>query len=423
MAAGLLAGIAPARQAWRANPNDALKGTQAAGTTRRRWAARDLLFAAQVALCCMVVTACLVAFRGLARAISARPGIEAQSTSLVAFDLGMSRYSRADGTRFKRQALESVLQLPGVISAGYASSVPLSLDQSMTTVFSEQAADFTFRNGALASYYHVSPGYLSAAGTRLLRGRDFTWQDGPDAPQVAIVNETFARKVAGTADAVGRRFRYPNRELVEIVGVVEDGKYMSLTEEPRPALFRPADQWYSPETVLIARTPVDGALANQMRQVIARLDSTLPVHRVGSLAQHIGVAFFPARAATVALAAFGVLAAMLAITGIYGLASYSVSRRVREIGIRMAVGARRAHVLRFVLGRTAVLLAAGSAVGVAAGAAASRLLANIVYQASPRDPLVIGAVTLTMVVIALASALGPARRAVSTDPVRALRQD
>jgi predicted permease len=423
MAAGVLAGIGPVRQAWGTNPNDALKGTQAAGTTRHKWAARDLLFAAQVALCCILVTACLVAFRGLARAVSARPGFEVQGTSIVVFDLGMARYSPADGGRFRRRALESVLQLPGVTAAGYASSVPLSLDQSMTEVFPEQAAGFTVRAGTLATYYHVSPGYFAAIGTRLLRGRDFSWRDGREAPPVAIVNETFARQVAGTADAVGRLFRYADRTLVEIVGVVEDGQYISLTEEPRPALFRPAEQWYSPETVLIVRAVIDGAHANEMRKAIAGLDSTLPVHRTGSLAQHIGVAFFPAKAATVALAAFGALAAMLAITGIYGIASYSVSQRVREIGIRIAVGAQRRHVLRFVLGRTVVLLVVGSALGIAGGAAASRLLANIVYQASPRDPLVLGSVAATMAIIALASALGPARRAISTDPLRALRQD
>lgn len=197
---------------------------------------------------------------------------------------------------------------------------------------------------------------------------------------------------------------------------------MSLTEAPRPAFFRPILQSRNGTSVLVVRSALPaGAMARQLRQVIAALDPRLPVYGLGSLPEMLGFALFPARAASIALGAFGLLAMMLAATGIYGLASYSVSRRQREIGIRIAVGARPAQVLGFVLGRTALLLGVGSAIGLTLGFAAAKLLTSVVYLASPRDPLVLIAPSLLMVALGIAAAGGPARRALAVDPVRALR--
>jgi ABC-type antimicrobial peptide transport system permease subunit len=167
----------------------------------------------------------------------------------------------------------------------------------------------------------------------------------------------------------------------------------------------------------------DGEVSRQLRQAIASLDPELPLCALGSIDQLLGLAYFPAQAATVILTAFGVLAVMLAITGIYGLASYTVSRRVREIGIRVAVGACWWQVLGGVLGRLAILLSAGSVAGLLLGMAGTRFLASIVYQATPRDPVVLGGVALTMVAVALFSAWIRARRALSVDPIRSLRHE
>jgi ABC-type antimicrobial peptide transport system permease subunit len=173
--------------------------------------------------------------------------------------------------------------------------------------------------------------------------------------------------------------------------------------------------------VLIVRSSRD--VAAELERLIARLDPALPVDNSGSLKQVLAVAFFPSYLATLALGAFGVLAAMLAVTGIYGIASYSVSRRRREIGIRMAIGARAGDVLRFVLGRTAILVLAGAALGLAGGIAASAVLAKVVYGASSHDPSVLAAVTLSMAAVALGSVASPARKAISVDPQQALRMD
>ena len=424
IATGLIFGVAPARRAVRTDPNGALRNTAAGSGPHRRWAGRDLLLAAQVALCCFLVTACFVSVRGLARAFDTPVGIDRRGLNVAAFDTGLAHYNADEGARFQRRALDAAAQLPGVTAAAYGNSVPLWIDQSSTTVFAEGATDLRLFRGITAAHYNASPGYFAALGTRMVAGRDFTWHDDRAASLVGIVNERFARMVLGTRDAVGRRYREGSGPLVEIVGMVEDGKYESLTEQPKPALFRPAAQSYNDSTVLLVRSRLPEAVAAaQLRRTMSSLDPQLPVYALGSVNQLLGLAYFPARAATVALGAFGLLAVMLAVTGVYGLAAYTVSRRVREIGVRVALGAQPWQVLRSVMGRTGVLLLAGSAAGLAMGMAGTRLLASIVYHATPRDPVVLGAVAATMVLVAIVAAWVPARRAVSVDPIRSLRHE
>jgi predicted permease len=434
---GLLFSIAPARQVLAADPSQALKGGAAGGLEllrrRRRpgrrgagspvrWPMRDLLLAAQVALCCVLVTACLVALRGMVRSLSTPLGFEPRGVAVASVDLGLAGYDLERAEVFRRRALEAISRLPGVTAAGYGNSLPLSIDQSSNTVFRAETMDFRPTRGKIATLYQVSPGYLRALGARLLGGRDFTWHDDARSPLVAIVNQTFARQLLGKPNPVGLRFRAGQGPLIEVAGVVEDGKYVSLTEAPRPAFFRPILQSRNGTSVLVVRSALPaGEMARQLRQAIAELDPRLPVYGLGGLPQMLGFALFPARAASVALGAFGLLAIMLAATGIYGLASYSVSRRQREIGIRVAVGARPAQVLGFVLGRTVLLLGVGSAVGLALGVAAAKLLTSVVYLASPRDPLLLVAAALVMVALGVAATGGPARRALDVDPVRALR--
>jgi predicted permease len=422
--AGILSGLAPARQTWRMDPYQSLKGTPS-GAVGRRWALRDVLLTTQVAVCCVLLTASFVSLRGLSRALSTPLGFDAHSVAVAGFDLGLAHYKQQDAQNFQRRALDAVARLPGVTAAAYGNSVPLSIDQSSNMVFAENETDFRPSKSTGVSYYDVSPGYFRAMGTRLIAGRDFTWRDDKNATRVAIVNETFARKMFGTRDAIGGRFRYGrNAPPIEVIGVVETGKYTTLTEAPRPALFRPTAQSYNATTMLLVRSALPEAeMAEQIRKTIGDLDSRLPLYGVGSLTQMLGFAFFPSRAATVALSALGVLAIMLAITGIYGLAAYAVSKRTRDIGIRIAVGAQPLQVLRSVLGRTVMLLSIGSSVGLALGLAAGQVLSSVVYEASARDPLVIAAVALTMAVIGLGAALAPARQALSIDPIRALRQE
>jgi predicted permease len=421
LAAGILSGLAPARQAWRADPNSMLKGE--APRRRGRLALRDVLVAAQVAICCALVACCFVSIRGLNRAFAMPIGIQPRGVAVVAVDLDLARYGRDGGRQFQRRALDAVSQIPGVTSAAFANTIPLNPDQSTTTVFREETADRRPRDGIGAAYYMVSPGYFRTMGTRLLYGREFTWHDDGKAG-VAIVNERLARALTGTADAVGRRFRNPGGGLVEIVGVVEDGKYQTLTEDPSGALFWPSPQVYNGTTLVLAHSSLpEAALASEMRDAIAPLDPHLPLYSVGAARQLLQLAFLPPRLAVGALTVFGVLALILAITGIYGLSAYSVSRRVREIGIRVAVGAGPRDVLACVLRRMGWLVAIGSCAGLALAWLAGKVLAAVVYQASSHDPLVLAATAATLAAAGLGASVGPARRALRIEPSRALRHD
>ena len=420
--AGILFGTAPAAQASRTDANAILKGEQK--TWRRtRLAMRDVLVVLQVALCFVLVSGCLLSLRGLQQAMGLRLGFQPQGVSVVGFDLGLSGYSEEQGRNFQRRALEALEQLPGTISAAYSNSVPLSVDESESTSYSEDIPNPRPADGISAAFYEVSPQFFKTMGIQLLAGREFDWHDDRKAPLVAVINQTFARQIMHTENPLGKRFRFGlGGKLRQIIGLVEDGKYESLTESPKPAVFQPILERYNPTTTLIVKSSVpETQMVPEMRQAIARLDPHLPFFGTGSLEQMLGFAFFPTRAAAVALSAFGVLAIMLAATGIHGLVSYAVARRVREIGIRIAVGARPAQVIRLVLGRLMVLLIVGATLGLALALAAGQVLASIVYQASPRDPEVLAAVILTVALIGLLASWAPMRRALRVEPTVALR--
>ena len=361
----MLFGAGSALQAWKADPALGLKGP-AAPRAYRAWAARDLLLPVQIALCYVLVTASLVAVRGLMRSFRTPLGFRPEGAAAIGYDVGLAGYNEGQGRVFEQRAAEAAAHLPGVESAAYSSSVPLSIDDSTTTVYPENTTDF----------------------------------------------------------AAGRRFRMGRDELYEIVGIAEDGKYESMTETPKGAIFFPILQNYTPTIVLMARSRrPEFEVAAEMREAIARLDPHLAVYGVGSLNQMLGLVYLPMRAAVVALGAFGVLALMLAITGIYGLAAYTVSRRTREIGIRMAIGASPPQILRLVFGRTGALVALGAGAGLVAGVAGAGVLASVVYQATSRDPVVIGAAVFSMACVGLGAVFGPARRALRVDPVQALRHE
>jgi hypothetical protein len=292
-------------------------------------------------------------------------------------------------------------------------------------VYKEETSDLKPPNAAAMPFrYEVSPGYFEAAGTNLLAGRSFSWQDDKNAPAVAVVNSDFAVKMFGSVTgAVGKNFRLQNGTLVQVVGVVEDGKYMSLTEARQPAMFLPCLQSPSSAAWLVVRSRRDPQqLAGAIRRKVRDLDAGLPVD-TQTWTQMLEVVLFPARVATMALGVLGLMGAMLSITGIFGMAAYTVSTRLRELGIRMALGAARTEVLNAALSRPLKLLAIGSAVGLALGLLGTRVLAFIVYQATPRDPFVLAGVVLAMALLGLLATWIPAQRALSVNPLILLRED
>jgi predicted permease len=424
LVAGGLFGSAPAWRASKSEPNLVLRG---ASTTwgRGRLAFRDVLVVVQVALCFVLVSASLLSLRGLQQALKMNLGFAPQHVSVAAFELGLAGYSEDRGRAFQQQALQVIQHLPGVQSAAYSNSLPLSIDQSHTGVFPDGKGDPRPSDRIPVAYYQVSPDFFATLGTKLQGGREFTWHDDKNAPQVAIVNAAFAKRVLHPGNPVGQRFRGGRTwPFTEVIGVVEDGKYETLTESQQPVVFWSILQSYNSTTTLEVRSSIPSTqMVGEVRRAIARLDPALPLYGVGPLEEMLGVAFLPTQAAAIALGFFGVLAIVLAATGIHGLAAYAVSRRTREIGVRMALGARPVQVVRLVLAKTALLLVLGSVVGLTLAVATGQVIASVVYGAQPRDPLVMLAVWGSIALIALSAAWSPARRATRVDPLVALRYE
>jgi predicted permease len=422
LASALLPGLIPARQVWRTHAMQAMKSGAPITGLSRRLTLRDLLLGVQITLCALLVTASLVSFRGMERSLHAPIGFVPQGATLAEADMHMGGYSDRSALPVQQRLIEAVGHIPGVTAVGTIDNTPLGTGGSSTPVYREGTDDQRQSNSVMAAhYYSISPGYLKAAETRLLAGRDITWQDNATKPRVALVNQTFARRMFGNTSAVGQHFR--QGDLVEVIGVVEDGKYESLTEDPTPAMFLPVAQLFETDTALVVRSPLPQAeVAASLNAVLTRVDPSLPF-TLHSWSDSLAPVLFPARVATVALGVMGLLAAMLAVTGVFGMAAYSVSKRLKEFGIRVALGSRRTQLMRAALLRPLLLLFSGSLLGLLLGVVASGLLAHLIYQATSRDPLVLAGALLTMTLVGLLATWIPARRALAVDPAQLLREE
>jgi len=422
---GLLFGMVPVGQVLRSDPWQAIRTGAAGGERMKRFALRDLLLVAQIAICAVLVTSSLVAVRGLMRSLSSRYGFSPENVVLVNTDLRMAGYTEDSVAPMQRRMIDAVAAIPGVTAAGNISQIPLGLGGGDSDVFRDTTTDYRPSNiAADAMNYNISPGYLQAAGTRLLAGRDLRFDDDKKAPTVALVNRQFAVKVFGSLEkALGGHFKFWGGNRAEVVGVVEDGKYRTMTEDQQAAMFFSFQQHDVSYTWLVVRSQRDPQeMAAALERTLHGLDSSLPL-TIRPWTQEMDSALFAARVASVALGALGLLGAMLAVTGVFGMASYVVSKRLRELGIRVALGAGQKEILGTALGRAFRLLAFGSAAGVALGLMGTRVLSYIVYQATPKDPLVLGGVTATMLLLGLIAAWIPARRALAVDPLILLREE
>jgi predicted permease len=423
---GLLFGIVPVRQVLRANPYEIVKAGSSA-RLGRRITVRDVLLVVQIAICAVLVTSSLVAVRGLIRSLHGNFGFEPRNALLLNVNLAMAGYSGDQAPAMKRRIFDAMARIPGVEHVGWVNDYPpLAYGSNFrSNVYKDETTDLRQANTAATPFrYNISPGYFEAAGTSLLTGRSFSWDDDKGAPSVAVVNRGFAVKFFGSVpQAMGRAFKLQDGTRVEVVGVVEEGKYYSLNEDPQPAIFLPALQSPSSTFYIVVRSERDPEqLAAAMRSKLRELDEGLPV-TISSWKTVLSLVLFPSQMATVSLGVLGLMGAMLSITGIFGMAAYSVSKRLRELGIRIALGAQRGEVLQTALGRPLKLLAIGSAAGLVLGLLATRVLAFIVYQATPRDPLVLGSVVLAMLLLGLVATWIPAQRALSVDPLILLREE
>ena len=272
--------------------------------------------------------------------------------------------------------------------------------------------------------FNISPEYFRAAGTALLSGRSFTWHDDKNAPRVAVINQEFARKIFGSAaNALGDITRCGMARASRWSASPRTENTSTLTEDPSPRCFFPSCNRHRVRLSLVVRSNRDPQqLAAAIRSKLRDLDAGLPCF-IQTWNEEMNLVLFPSRVATVALGVLGMMGAMLSITGIFGMAAYSVSKRLRELGIRMALGAQKRQVLQAALGRAFKLLAFGSACGLLLGILGSRVLSYIVYQATPRDPLVLACVVLAMSLLGLLATWIPAQRALSVEPLMLLREE
>ena len=419
---GFLFGAVPVRQVLRTSPYEIVKAGSII-SVGRRLTVRDVLLVVQIALCAVLVTSSFVAVRGMARTLHNNFGFALENTMLVESDLSMAGYTGDQVPPMQKRMIDAIAAIPGVESVGLADGLPLAQGASDSNVFTDDTVDLRPANAAAdVNLYRVSPEYFHAAGTALLAGRPFTWHDDKNSPRVAVVNREFARRIFKSADgAIGRHFKLPDGTRVQIVGIAEDGKYNGLTENPQTAMFLPILQMPSSATLLVVHSQLDPQqLAPIIRSRLHEVDAALPF-LVETRRRAMDIPLFGPRMATISLGVMGLMGAMLSITGIFGMAAYSVSKRLRELGIRIALGAQRKEVLQAALGRPFKLLAFGSVAGLILGILASRVLASVVYQATPRDPLVLAGAVLTMLLLGLVATWIPARRALKVDPLVLLR--
>ena len=420
---GLLFGLIPARNVSRSDPLQAMKSGTVDATPLHPFALRDLLLGAQIVICTLLVTTSLVSVRAMVRVLHISLGFQPHGALLAEIDLSEVEPGGDAPLEKKKAMIDALRDISGVTAAGTLSKPPFTGGLRGIPVFWPGTTEFTLNNSVLASLaLTISPDYLDAARTQLTAGRDFSWYDTNTTPRVTIVNKTFARKMWGDAPAIGQHFIFLDH-LREVVGVVEDGKYLEIQESPQPVVYLPLSQNEQANTVFVVRSQQP---AKEMVPAIERALNTIEPNApvtVQSWSDALAGPLFPARAATIALGVMGGLASILAVTGIFGVAMYNVSRRMKELGIRVALGARMRDVMNVALGRPIMLLGVGSMVGLLLSSLAGWLLEQIVYQANPRDPVVLVGAVLTMALLGIAASAIPALRAMAIDPSKLLREE
>jgi predicted permease len=424
LASGILFGMVPVRQVLKVDSYQVVK-SGATGVIGRRITGRDLLLVLQIAICAMLVTSSLVAVRGLLRSLHSNLGFEPQNAILINTFPGLAGYRDGAVPGMQKRVIQSIGNVPGVASVGLIDWPPLYGGTHGASVFTDETTDLRPSNArANVVTYKISPDYFTAAGTAVLAGRTLSQHDDENSSRVAVVNRQFAIKIFGSAsNAVGGYYKLRDGARIQVVGMVEDGKYLTLIEDPEAVMFLPILQSPSNDTWLVVRSSGDPLqMAPALKGALRDVDPGLPSY-ISAWSKDLDQALFPSRVATVSLGVFGALGAMLSVTGIFGMAAYSVSKRLRELGIRIALGAQPKEVLHAALGRAFKLLAFGSAAGLLLGVLASRVLAHIVYQATPRDPVVLGGVVLAMLFLGLLATWIPAQRALSLDPLTLLREE
>ena len=421
--AAAIFGLAPALNLTRLGASSALKEGALAVAGQRRFGLRGALIAAQVSVSLVLLVCAGLFLRSLQQAATVDLGLDADNVVVASFDLRTQGYSEPRGRAFYAELTERVAGLPGVRAVTLAQRVPLSGDGGRRRAGVEgyepqPGEDMEF------NFNVVGPEYFDVMRVPLVNGRGFTASDREGAPQVAVVNETFAARYWPGQDPIGKRLTsFSGATSIEIVGVARDGRYQTLTEAPLPYIYRPFLQDYEEMTLHVRLARDTGSFLPLLRREIRAVDSQLPILRLASMRSATAFATWPQRIAATLLGACAALALLLAAVGLYGVVAYAVSRRTREIGIRMALGAGRHAVVRMVLAGSMKVVAIGLAIGFALSLAAGRAIESFLGDVSSADPVALVAAPLVMIACALVASWLPARRAARIDPMKALREE
>jgi len=430
LAAGVFFGLAPATQASNTELTRALKEDEIQWKSRR-FSLRNVLLVGQMAVSMLLLVIAGLFVRSLQNAGSVDPGFDTRNSAIFTLNVGF-RHRPAEGREFYRRLLERAGLLPGVRSAALADRLPLDLSQQSMRVMGERPLS-SGEPFLSVDFARVSPGYFRTLGVPLVNGRDFADQDRQGAPRVAIVSQTMSRQFWPAGDQIGQRLRTEGGDEIEVIGVAGDTKVRSLGELDRPYMYVAFEQRYEAAMQLVLGTggsgPADsnaaldpGTILAAGRALIKGIDPEIAPITVKTMPEHLSTALLPAQIAAGLVGGFGLLALLLAAVGIAGLMAYTVARRTREVGIRMALGASDIDVLRLVMGGGLRLVSVGVALGTLMALATTRLLSGFLVGVSPTDPLAFAGIILLLSAVAMIAGYIPARRAATADPMVVLRQ-
>jgi predicted permease len=409
---GLLFGLAPALQGVRRDVSGRLRA-ESGGTSAPRSRLGSALVAGQLALSLLLLVAAGLFLRAIDRGGRVDPGFDATGVAVASFDSEAWGYDDVRARAFFRALRDAVAAAPGVTTVAYTEYMPLTMHGSGDELRMAGAADDARVPVQLSL---VGEDYFETIRLPVAAGRAFARTDDARAPKVAVINETLARRQWPDGSALGRTFDY-HGDRVTVVGIARDAKYATLTEQTPPMVYFPlAQQWRAAQVLMVRATAGAEALAPAIERAVRDLDPALPRPTVTALARENAIVLLPQRVAAMVTGALGAVGLLLASVGLYGVISYTAGRRTREIGIRVALGARRGDVLGLVVGDGMRLAGAGLAVGVLLAAGATRLLANLLYGVSPLDTVTFAAPTALLALVARVARWLPARRAAAADP-------
>ena len=420
--ATLLLGLVPAAQTRNLDLAGALKSESAAvvGGGRRAWI-RSGLVVMQVSLSFILLVGAGLLLQSLQKIRNTSPGFSTHEVLDTAVNLVPAGYDASRAQAFQDELLERVKSLPGIESAAFARMTPLSYGSFSSTPVAVDGYQPPPEEQPIVPYNEVGPDYFATMGIPLVSGREFSRADDEKAALVAIVNETMAAQFWRNRNPIGERVQVKGRWM-QVVGVAKDSKYESVREAPKPFFYVPLRQNFSRGASLYIRTPLSpNTMATALLREVHALDPNLALYEVITLQEQVDRSTSPQLVAVTLVGVLGGLALLLSAIGLYGVMSYAVSQSTRELGLRMALGAGASNLLRLVMSRGLALMALGVSLGAAVALGLTRLLGNLLYKVSPRDPVAFGSALLVMTLTALAACFLPAWRAMRTDPARALR--